>query len=633
MHQFVISEYETYKILNNLDPSKATGPDGIGNRLLKEAAIAISEPLSKLFQISLNQGIYPTLWKQASVTALHKKGSIYDCNNYRPISLLPCVSKVFEKLVFNHMYSYLIKNNLISPNQSGFRPGDSTVRQLVSICHKISQSLDNGDEVLGVFLDFKKAFDKVWHKGLVFKLSKMGFHGSMLRWLKDYLHDRKQRVVIDGKSSTYRYILAGVPQGSVLGPLLFLVYINDICVNLKSIVQLYADDTSLFRIVRNRNMISAVLHINNDLNTIYCWAHQWLVEVSIEKSVSMLISRKQIPTQTLPVKYGNVALLNVEQYKHLGLWFDAKLSWSIHIEHIVVVASKRINMMLALKHKLPRNVLENIYRTFVRPVMEYGDVIFDSCSENMKSDLEKLQIRAAQIVTGAKRYTSNTLLYEETGWTPLSTRRKIHKLILFQQIVHHSAPPYLIALLPRSSSTRNTRQTNRLLETPFRCRTESFKRSFLPSAITLWNNDLNDTIREIINKSTFKHTVRKLLETKQLSELQHYWYYVGDRKSQIVLSQMRLNFSNLNEHLYNKNCVDSPICSCGHGIESVHHFFFACTRYFNQRAQLYRSMAGLSVIIQPSVSNMICGTTDISIEDNLHFLSIIQKYIRETNRF
>ena len=122
-------------------------------------------------------------------------------------------------------------------------------------------------------------------------------------------------------------------------------------------------------------------------------------------------------------------------------------------------------MMLPLKYKLPRHVLENIYRTFVRPVMEYGDVIFDSCSENMKYDLEKLQIRAAQIVTGAKRYTPNALLYNETGWTPPSTRRKIHKLILFQQLVHNSAPPYLIALLPRSSSTRNTRQRNRFLDT------------------------------------------------------------------------------------------------------------------------------------------------------------------------
>ena len=134
-------------------------------------------------------------------------------------------------------------------------------------------------------------------------------------------------------------------------------------------------------------------------------------------------------------------------------------------------------------------------------------------------------------------------------------------------------------------------------------------------------------------KSTFKHTVRKLLETKPLSKLQHYWYYAGDRKSQIVLSQMRLHFSNLNEHLYSKNCVDSPICTCGNGIESVHHFFFDCSRYFNQRAQLYRSMANLPVIIHPSVPNMICGTTAISIEDNLKFAFIIQKYIQDTNRF
>ena len=160
------------------------------------------------------------------VTSLHKKGSVYDCNNYRPISLLPSVSKVFEKLVFNNIYGYLTHNKLISPYQSGFRPGDSTVKQLVSICHNISRALDNGDEIMSVFLDFKKAFDKVWHKGLIFKLNRIGISGSLLKWLENYLYCRQQCVVIQGQKSTYRHIFAGIPQGSVLGPLLFLIYIK-----------------------------------------------------------------------------------------------------------------------------------------------------------------------------------------------------------------------------------------------------------------------------------------------------------------------------------------------------------------------------------------------------------------------
>ena len=158
LYPLIIPQYILTCTNSSLQNMKPTSPDGIENRLLKEPAIEILEPLSKLFQISLNLGIYSTLWKQAIVTAIHKKGSIYYCNNYRPISRLLCVSKVFEKFVFNQMYSYLTRNNLISPNRSGFRPGTLPLGGLVSICHTISQSLDNGDEVLAVFLDCKNSF-------------------------------------------------------------------------------------------------------------------------------------------------------------------------------------------------------------------------------------------------------------------------------------------------------------------------------------------------------------------------------------------------------------------------------------------------------------------------------------------
>ena len=169
----------------------------------------------------------------------------------------------------------------------------------------------------------------------MFKPRKFGIIGSLLKWLESYLTNRQQCVVIQGCKSTYQNIRACVPQGSVLGPLLFLMYINDICTGLTSIVQLYADDTSLFRIVRNRNITSAIGHMNSDLLIIQRWSQKWLVEVSTEKSVSMLISKKCVPTQTLPVSYGNTNLENVIHHKHLGLWFDTKLSWSYHTENML----------------------------------------------------------------------------------------------------------------------------------------------------------------------------------------------------------------------------------------------------------------------------------------------------------
>ena len=627
-----ITEYDTFKILMNLETSKATGPDGIGNKLLRETAPVICEPLSKLFQKSIDQGIFPNMWKVANITVLHKKGSVYDCNNYRPISLLPCVSKVFEKLVFNHMYDYLTRNNLINANQSGFRPGDSTIRQLTSICHKIHQSLDNGDEILSVFLDFKKAFDKVWHKGLLYKLEKIGIHGSLLEWLKKYLSDRRQCVVIQGRKSTYRRIYAGVPQGSVLGPLLFLIYINDICKEMKSLVQLYADDTSLFRVIKNKNIISAVNDINDDLSVIQRWSRQWLVEVSTAKSVAMIISKKNIPSFTMPIFFGNVTLEYVSCHKHLGLWIDSKMSWSNHIDHICTAASKRLNMMTPLKYKLPRIALETIYTSFVRPVLEYADVIFDNCSAFLKNQLEIVQIHAAQIITGAKRYTSHTSLYKETGWTKLCERRRIHKLVLFHQIVHKTAPAYLIEILPSTQNTRTTRQTNKQFIQQFQCKTETFRQSFFPSTITSWNI-LEDDTRQNVNRTAFRRSICKQFSAPSLSEIERFSHHTGSRPIQICMAQMRVGFSNLNADLFSKNCIDSPTCRCGQATETIQHFFFECVLFVPQRTILRTSISDMPFVINLSPETFLYGIPSENLANNLELLYSVQLYIKDTKRF
>ena len=461
------------------------------------------------------------------------------------------------------------------------------MKQLVSICHKISQSLDEGDELLSVFIDFRKAFDKVWHKGLLFKLNKIGIRGSLHKWLSSYLSDRQQCVVIQGHKSRYRPIHAGVPQGSVMGPLLFLIYINDICYNIKSIVQFYADDTSIFRVVKNRNAISAVNDMNDDLRVIQRLCKQWLVEVSTEKSVVMMISRRSTPTYINPVILNGQVLQSVEHHKHLGLWFDTKFSWSYHIEQTCAKASVRINMMMPLKHKFRRHILETIYISYVRSILEYADVVFDNCTEHLKTTIENVQIRAAQVVTGAKRHTSHSLLYNETGWTPLRTRRHIHKVVLLQQIVHNNAPRYLTQLLPQLHASRTTRQTNKHLLGQFQCRTELFKRSFFPSTISSWNNSITETIRQIPISATFKRRIRDNLERPKLNELQRIVYYAGDRKTQIILSQMRLQFSNLRCHLYDKQCISSPLCLSVYVRRPMNQFLIVFIHAIAQNLQLH----------------------------------------------
>ena len=206
--------------------------------------------------------IFPSRWKMANVVPAYKRDDKQNVKNYRPVSFLPIFGKVFERLIYNEMFSFFIENDSISANQSGFKQGDSCINQLLSITHEIYQSLDQGYEVRGVFLDISKAFDKVWHKGLLFKLKQNGINGHLLKILENFLNERKQRVVLNGQTSSWCNVLTGVPQGSILGLLMFLIYINDLSDGLQCNPKLFADDTSLFSTVY---ITEATNNLNKDL--------------------------------------------------------------------------------------------------------------------------------------------------------------------------------------------------------------------------------------------------------------------------------------------------------------------------------------------------------------------------------
>ena len=218
-----MSEKDIIDALKTLKVSKASGPDGISPRMLKHTALSISPVLAKLFNLSLQTSYFPLIWKQANVIPVFKKGNPNLTSNYRPVSLLSVVGKVFEKTVFKYFFNYLHSNNIIYEYQTGFLPGCSTTHHLVHLYHTICEALDKKKKVRMVFGDISKAFDRVWHKGLLFKLKRIDIDGALLRWFESYLSHRTQRVVLQGCSSDWRNIGAGVPQGSVLGPIMFLV--------------------------------------------------------------------------------------------------------------------------------------------------------------------------------------------------------------------------------------------------------------------------------------------------------------------------------------------------------------------------------------------------------------------------
>ncbi len=298
----IIDEEQVHKLLSNLDTSKATGPDNNSNIFLKKCALSLAKPLCLIFNLSLECGSFPTKWKLANVTPIFKnKGDRKKCDYYRPISLLPCVSKVMEKLIFSHIYEFLRKNKVIAPNQSGFTPNDSAIMQVSHIVDQISKSMDNGQDVTAIFLDLAKAFEVVWRKGLLFKLQRAGIRDSPVcklhSWFSTYLSDRPQRVVINGKCSSEMFNNSGVPQGSVLGPLLFLIYINDLVYNLKCQSYLFADDTSLFDSAEN--FYDSISKINDDLLTISKWAKKWKIKIMKIKLRAYLLAEKVATMQLL----------------------------------------------------------------------------------------------------------------------------------------------------------------------------------------------------------------------------------------------------------------------------------------------------------------------------------------------
>ena len=289
------SEDDIAKILQNLDPNKAHGHDQISIHISKICGKTICEPLESIFCEYLNTGLFPLEWKKANLVPVYKKGNKQCLKNYRPVSLLPICGKIFEKLIFNEMFKFFNENNLISPKQSGFKPGDSCISQLISITHEIYESLDAALEVRSVFLDISKAFDKVWHEGVLFKLSQNGMSGNFLKHLTfNFLKNRKQRVTLKEQTSSWTEVIEGVPQGSILGQLLFLIYINDLPDGLPSNVKFFADGTSLFSVVYDIH--SSSIDLNKDLKTINERAFQWKMSFNPDRNKEALIQEYASPS-------------------------------------------------------------------------------------------------------------------------------------------------------------------------------------------------------------------------------------------------------------------------------------------------------------------------------------------------
>lgn len=473
-----------------------------------------------------------------------------------------------------------------------------------------------------MFCDISKAFDRVWHRGLLFKLRQYGINGELLQWLNDYLYNRKQSVVVGSEISSILSLTAGVPQGSALGPLLFLIYVNDIAEHLLSVTRLFADDSSLA--VSSNNMQYIETTLNQDLQKINDWSRQWLVNFNPNKTEIMIFPSSVTFRPTL--YFNNTKLDFAEHHKHLGLTLSSDLKWHEHIHNITVSATKVLSSMRAVKYKLKRNTINQIYISYMRPILEYASVVWDGCTEYEKRSLELLQFEAARVVTGLTRSVSIHLLTKEIGWVPLSDRRKIQKLITVFKAKQGLIPSYLRNIFPNIvSETTDYPLRNNDNYTTIARRTQVFNNSFIPSSTALWNS-LDASIRNAESLNIFKSRLREMFKAPIVPK--HFLY--GERSLSVLHARLRNKCSNLNNDLFNNYIRVNPHCDFDSQIEDSEHFFFQCNKFTVQRITLFNETRAFHPL---SVNLLLHGRETLNVNENIIIFAAVQKYIKQSKRF
>lgn len=481
-----VSAQGVLSMILNLKTKSTPGPDNIPNVFLRRYAEMLSHFLVIIFGASLSTAALPPDWRTARVVPVPKKGDPTMITNYRPISLTSSCCKMLEHVIANFIRDFLEDNNILSPAQHGFRKGFSTVTQLTTVIHSLARILDKSGQVDVIFLDFRKAFDLVSHSKLIEKLKMINLPPFIINWVAAYVTDRRQFVNIDTYYSHELPVTSGVPQGSVLGPLLFLIYINDIVSVITEPVQirLFADDCVLFREVSSED---DQITLNNNLQNILSWCHCWDMQLNADKTVYMKITKK-LNNLSFPYALGTEPLTEVSEYKYLGVTLTNSLNWNTHITNVCDTAFRKLCL---LRHKLKHVPAETkllAYTSLIRPKLEYACVVWDPYTKTNIDALERIQRKAVRFIFSKYRTTdSPTALMKQHGIPTLELRRKIQRLkfmfLLKNNLLALTPDPYITLL-----TARRTRHRHDDSLTPYSTRTNVFKYSFFPRTITDWNN-------------------------------------------------------------------------------------------------------------------------------------------------
>ena len=542
--------------------------------------------------------------------------------------------------MFNKIYEHLSTYKLLSDYQSGYRPGHNTQLQLVYLTDKLYKSLDKLEDFTVVYLDISRYFEKIWHKGLLAKCElEFGITGKVLCWFKSYLDDRSQSVQVGADHSAPLTLSAGVPQSSVLGPLLAIMYLNGLSKVTSNQMLYFADDSSLHCSHTPENLNSKEAELQRDLDAIQDYGLKWAITFNTNKTAQQTFTnRREVTAPTLSFDGQQIPLTT--EHKHLGLTFSSDLKFKRHVNEVLLKFNRALSPLYQVASHIPRKELIQIYTTYVQPHLDYCSAVYDGNLTTFDSNrIERAQNRAARLITGTVRRTHVAGLREELGWSSVADRRKKDKLLLFHRLLHDRViPEFIRAIAPNTreaGSCRTLRNTtDNILIQPV-SRTTAYSRSFIPSTTRSWN-ELPTELRLLDCHKMFKKNIAELMGPKRPNPFNMY----GSKRGNILHTRLRLNASSLKAHRFSFGHTASPQCLCGYKSEDTTHFLLHCLHYDTFRKELYKSLTlvmthNFKDLLLKEQTNILLngpqGTTNQTTSSKVALA--IQTFIIKTNRF
>ena len=499
-----VTEKEVYRTIKNINISKSSGIDSMSSFVLKEAFTILVPVMTRLFNQSLTTGVFPTQWKKALVIPIPKTGSLSNVQNYRPISLLPLPGKILEKLIHCQLSSYLEEKSLLTEKQHGFRKSHSTLHSVSQLTNFVNNNLDIRRPTLAAFIDFRKAFDCVQHDVLLKKLGMLGLDISVLRWVESYLQGREQRVYANNVYSEFLNITQGVPQGSVLGPLFYILYANDLSTLFKNCdIALYADDTVLYTV--NDNFQDSVSDLQQDMDRLTVWCDKNGIMVNTNKTKIMVFGSKTLLNKlpTFEIKCEGLPLPVVTSYKYLGVTLDYQLNYNLHIKKLISSVSAKLKQFQKMRSFLSIKAAVMVYKNMLLPIIEYGDIFLTAASLENRRKLQTLQNKGLRCALNKGIETDSADLHKEASLLKLKYRREQHILnFVFDWSLDRRK------LKSSTASSIVTRSQVKKLFKVKKPHTEKYKRSLAYRGLKKWNK-LPVHFHKTASKAEFKMLVEK----------------------------------------------------------------------------------------------------------------------------